>query len=457
MKTLFITGSSGFIGRHLIEKINPKAFDRIFCLSRTGELPSLDVSSHPNIRVIKGDLFDADSYAEFLSSSDIVLHLAAVTGKAKPEEYFDINARGTEYLLEQCKKSGVKQFLFISSIAVKFRDVSQYYYALSKQQGEDAVRSSGLNYTIVRPTIVIGKESAIWRSLSQLSKAPITLMFGDGKAKIQPIYIDDLNDCILSIIKKNIFLNEALDLGGPEEITIEDFLKQIHQTLNNKDPRIIHIPLSLLIPTLSFLEKYFYSFLPLTVGQLSSFRYDGTIEDNRLLRDHLPKMKDVKEMVSEVITQEKEEIRRSDLIEECEVFCPYLVKQKPSAYVREKYISGHRKLRIGLANNAISFDKLIIDIAQINHFFTKLADTYTRIFLRFSFFRKKLVMLLAILESCPPYHSYLDAVDSGCRIMLYLRIFRRGLSFTILSLFSAILFLPLHLGFMIVSKMRHRS
>ena len=195
----------------------------------------------------------------------------------------------------------MKNFLYISSIAVKFKEISQYYYAQSKKQGEDAVRSSGLNYVIVRPAIVIGKESPILKSLGKLAKAPVIPIFGDGTAKIQPIYIDDLNDCLLSIINEKFFSNETFDLGGPETITIENFLKKIHQIYYKKDPVAIHFPLRFLIPLLSFLEKYVVSSLPVTVGQLSSFRFDGTIEENTLFRQHLPGMKNIDKMLEMVL------------------------------------------------------------------------------------------------------------------------------------------------------------
>ncbi|MFX0194697.1 MAG: NAD-dependent epimerase/dehydratase family protein [Candidatus Hodarchaeota archaeon] len=301
-RALFITGSSGFIANYLLQRIDLRRYRNIYCLSRTDSQITTRLSAYDNFKFIKGSIYEVNTYRPYLASSDIVVHLAAVTGKARPEEYFNVNAKGTEFLTRQCEKLGVYKFLYISSIAVKFNDISKYYYAQSKQQGEDAVRNSNLNYTIVRPTIVIGKESPIWKGFSKLAKAPITPIFGDGTTRIQPIYIEDLINCILSIINENIFLNETHDLGGPEEITIENFLERIHQIYYKKDPRIIHLPLRLLIFILSVIEKRFYSVLPFTVGQLSSFLCDGTIEENILFLRFLPQMKNVDEMLRRIIS-----------------------------------------------------------------------------------------------------------------------------------------------------------
>jgi NADH dehydrogenase len=302
--SLFITGSSGFIAGCLLETINPEDYKKIYCLSRNESEIIRGLSHHNNVDFIRGSLDNVDLYKSCLPSTDIVVHLAAVTGKSRREEYFKVNAEGTELLVEQCEQLGVQNFLYVSSIAVKFSEASRYYYAQSKQQGEDAVRNSSLKYTIVRPTIVIGKQSPILKSLSQLAHLPITPVFGDGTAKIQPIYVHDLVDCLFSIIRDNDFQNETFELGGPEVITIENFIKIINHVSNKKDTRTIHIPLKLLVPFLSVLEQLFFSLVPFTVGQLASFHYDSTIEENKLFHKHLPHMKDVGKMLQEVMVIE---------------------------------------------------------------------------------------------------------------------------------------------------------
>ena len=302
MDSLFITGASGFMGRHLLQKIDPKRYANIYCLSRSRGAVTESLSQYENCQFINGSIYDCKVYAPFLAFCDTVIHLAAATGKVMPEEYFTINAKGTQFLIDQCKQSGVKNFLYISSIAVKFKDKSRYYYAQSKELAEHAVASSGLNYTIVRPTIVIGKDSAVWKNLSKLAKVPITPMFGDGRTKIQPIYIEDLVDCLLLILRENIFSNEIIELGGPEEISFENFLIQIRYMCYGKKSFVVHIPIRQFMTFIAFFEKRFYSILPINVGQLYAFRNDGTIEMNKIFGRQVSRMKKVNEMLKLVIS-----------------------------------------------------------------------------------------------------------------------------------------------------------
>ncbi|MDO8281266.1 MAG: NAD-dependent epimerase/dehydratase family protein [Thermodesulfovibrionia bacterium] len=296
--SLFITGASGFIAMNFLKKINFKEYDNVYCLSRNENVTLGSLSKYKNFKFIKGSLFDTDRYAHLLASVDAVLHFAAATGKARPEDYFRTNVEGTELLIKLCEKASVKNFLFISSISVKFDDISKYYYAQSKKTAEESVKKCTMNYTIVRPTIVIGSGSSILKSLLKLADKSIVPIFGDGKSKIQPVYVDDLSDCILSIINENIFNNEIYEIGGPEVITIEAFIKSIHRHMFNKEPKTFHIPLNFVINILSVFEKFFYSYLPVNIGQLSSFRYDGTAEDNAVLLRRIPKMKSIDEMLT---------------------------------------------------------------------------------------------------------------------------------------------------------------
>lgn len=299
-RSVFITGGSGLIGRHLLRKISLEKYENIHCLSRR-ELPATVPEQHKHFKFIKGDIFDANAYSSYLKGSDLVVHLAAVTGKAKPEEYFKVNAEGTKFLVKQCQQQGVPTFIYLSSIATKFRGKSRYHYAQSKELGEAAVTASALNYAILRPTIVIGKEAPIWQRLSNLARQPLVPMPANDHTRIQPIYIDDLVDCILALIEEKTLRKEALDVGGPETLGFKSFIKRIHHAYHGKNPIIIPLPLKPFIPIFSLVERRFYSLLPFNVGQLSSFYQDSTIESNWLFEQYSRKMKNVDEMLALVV------------------------------------------------------------------------------------------------------------------------------------------------------------
>ena len=129
---------------------------------------------------------------------------------------------------------------------------------------------------------------------------------------------------------------------------------------------------------------------------------------------------------------------------ECAVFCRYLIGQEPNKYVQEKYRAAHQQgsLQNGGECNA---DAFLVKVAAIGAWSTKIIDAYTRVFRPFSTVRKKLVLLLAILESCAPTHRCLDDVDAGSSPLLFLRFFYRCVIFVLVVMIGVLLVFPAEL------------
>ena len=289
---LFVTGASGYVGRRLIRRLSDR-HRRIVCLARSPDALSSAIDGLSKVQVVVGDLTAPESYEDHLAQCQAVVHLAAVTGKAPAKDYFRVNSHGTRCLVEAGKRCGVGQFLHVSTIATKFRDQSRYYYAQSKQQAEDCVAASGLAYTILRPTIIIGPDAPVLTGLSKMAGAPRVPIFGNGRAMVQPIYVLDLVDCIVDIIDQQRFNGEAIDVGGPDQVTIEEFLDLIRMNLFGKPPAGIHIPLAPVRAMLGLLERLLLPVLPLTAGQLASFANDGVCEPHPFIQSRVSDFKSV--------------------------------------------------------------------------------------------------------------------------------------------------------------------
>ncbi len=283
------------MGRHLLARPGLAARGNVQALVR--QAPAKDAAPAANVRWVRADLFDEKAYAESLAGAECVLHLAAATGKATPEEHFRVNVEGTRRIVEAAKRSGVEKFLLVSSIAAKFRDKRRYFYAQAKQHAEEIVRGSGLRYTIVRPTMIFGRGSPVLAGLEKLAALPVIPVFGDGHTAVQPVDVDDLADLLLEVVEQDPFANETLEFGGPEVLPIEDLLRAICRAKTNRAARVLHIPLGPVIPLLTILETVAYAALPITVGQLSSFRSSGAAESNRFFEARVGRMKRVEAML----------------------------------------------------------------------------------------------------------------------------------------------------------------
>ncbi|MBA2634130.1 MAG: NAD-dependent epimerase/dehydratase family protein [Chloroflexi bacterium] len=291
-----MTGGSGFLGRRLLEMAPPECFPEIHCLTRSPRPTPAELGSS-RVTFIGGDIFSSNVYGERLASAWAVVHLAATTGRASPAEHFRVNLRGTQHLLEQCAQYGVSRFLYVSTIAVKFRNTSDYAYAASKRAAEDAVRKSGLTHVILRPTLIAGRGGGAWEGLSALARLPVIPLPGPGRAMMQPIYVDDMAGSLLSVLQEERFWDGTYELGGPQEITVEALLRRIHRQYAGRDARVVHLLAHPFLPFLRGLERFAAPILPVSAGQLRSFYENGVAEPNALLARNRPGMRSLDEMI----------------------------------------------------------------------------------------------------------------------------------------------------------------
>ena len=131
----------------------------------------------------------------------------------------------------------------------------------------------------------------------------------------------------------------------------------------------------------------------------------------------------------------------TELARECDVFCRYLVDQRPSDYVRKKYRMAHELGDLGPPR--LGFDSLLLRIARSSRWATLLVDTYSVLLARNSSVRRRLVLLLAILESCSPSCDFFDATESRSGRLVLVDLGLKGIRFSIVLVIGVTLLLPM--------------
>jgi len=240
--------------------------------------------------MLAGDLADPATYSAALAQCDAVVHLAAATGSASDRELELVNVEATGRLIQTCERQGVGRILFVSSIAADYPDLSRYPYGRSKLAAEALLRQSHLDFTILRPTIVLGKESPIWRKLRGLATLPLMPVFGDGSARVQPIGVDDVVRGIVYLLDHSRFSNEVLELGGPEVLTMLDLLRRIRTACGKSRGAALRIPARPVQFALGILGKIAGRRLPVSPGQLVPFITDGVADPSDLATALRPTM-----------------------------------------------------------------------------------------------------------------------------------------------------------------------
>lgn len=404
MARVFLTGGSGFLGRHV----------RTVLERRGHHVTSLVRSTPAAPNAIVGDLTVPSTYCDVLPGMDVVVHLAAVTGRAQEAEYARVNVEGTRALIDAARRAGVTRFLFCSTIAVTFPDIARYPYARSKVEGEQLVRHSGLRTTTVRPTIIGGPGSPVVSKLASLAGLPIVPLFGGGRTRVQPILATDLAELVGDVVDLDRFDGEVLDLGGRDVVTMRELLTRLRTRTGRPAPRFLTVPLSLLIAPLTVLEPIVGHALPMTIGQLATFRFDGVARSNTLVDARRERLAPLDVLLADVAEPHAEEATTEVLERECRTFAKAIADIDASAYVVGKYLDAHR-VHATLARPR-GFDAALVEWARSSPLVTRLADAYARHLMPRGTLRKKLVLLLAVLETSPGTHRSVELPASRSRV-----------------------------------------
>lgn len=441
---LFVTGSSGFVGKRLLHSIDPAEFSKITLLNRRLiELPG-HLATLEKVRQVTGTLHESELYSPYLGPDTRILHLAGLTGKAEPSTYFETNTRGTERLIAAAEQAGVHAFLLVSSIAVSFKDRQGYYYAESKQLAEQKLQASRLRYCIVRPTMILGEGSPAFKNLCSLAKGPAIFQPGDGKTPIQPIDVDDLAGILLEIVRDDAFEKKILELGGPEIISIAEFLQKIHFACHQKRGRVIKLPLRFILFSLRILEKIIGKYMPVNAGQFASFYNAGTIEPNAVFNKHSGNLRNIDTMLSG-LAEARSELLDYPRAAECSVYTRYLANQEPDPYIQRKYAESFEPGRPLAIQARSRFESLIENLSQKNPVYARAVDGYCKFFYRDSIVRRKVVLLLAILECRAGSAEKLDRADQLALPLMFLTFLTQITRSVVLLLVATILLSPIRL------------
>jgi len=262
MKSILITGATGFVGSHLILKLIQQNWQISAAIrSYSHQLP-------PNVTpVIIDDIDDTTSWYHALKDIDIVIHLAARAHilqdkSTNPEaEFFKVNAEGTANLVKQAIQAGIKHFVFISSIGAMTTLTDQSLtenspcqpdtpYGRSKLQAEQALinlaNQSSMAWTILRPTLVYGPGNpGNMERLIQLVNRGLPLPFASVKNRRSFIFIGNLVDAIATSLTHPKATNQIFVVSDGQDLSTLQLIHKIAYNLG-QPCKVLPVPPSLL-------------------------------------------------------------------------------------------------------------------------------------------------------------------------------------------------------------------
>lgn len=243
---------------------------RLKCLARSEN--TAKALSARGIEVIRGDITVAETLKGILHPEDFVIHLVGIMEEKGGTTFRAVHVDGTANLIAESKRAGVRHLFYQSALGAD-RD-SWSGYLQTKAEAEEIVRGSGLNYTIFRPSLIIGPWDGFTKKLMDMLRlSPVIPLPGEGRAKFQPVYIKDWLKCINMVIENPGRYNLTCDIGGPEHLTYREIVETLSESAGHKKS-VFEIPMGLMKFGAAFFEKVLPS-PPVTSDQLRLLEQDN--------------------------------------------------------------------------------------------------------------------------------------------------------------------------------------
>jgi len=210
-----VTGSNGFVAKHTRNLLNQKGV-KLYGISRK------NFSNYKSESKIISPTISINDISRKIKNCNALIHLIGTGKQTIDSTYKSINLDLTKKIIEICKKSKIKKIVYISGLGVSNNSISSYF--ISKYKAEQEIINSGLDYTILRASYIIGKNDPLAINLTNQIQTSKIIIPGKGNYHLQPIFVKDVAEIIYYSAISKKFSNKIIDLVGPEKITFKDFV-----------------------------------------------------------------------------------------------------------------------------------------------------------------------------------------------------------------------------------------
>ena len=228
-RTVTVFGGSGFIGRHLVQRLARLGWRVRVAVRRPDSAlflkPMGDVGQ---IVPVQANLRDDASVAAAVFGADAVVNLVGILYESGKQSFEAVHHEGARRVAAASRAAGAKRFVQMSALGAGVG--SPALYARTKALGEQAVARAFPGATIVRPSVVFGPEDAFFNRFAQLAMfSPFLPVIGKPPSgpRFQPVYVGDVAEAIARALENPAAAGKTYELGGPAVMTLADVLAQV--------------------------------------------------------------------------------------------------------------------------------------------------------------------------------------------------------------------------------------
>lgn len=225
LRRVLVVGASGFVGRHLLGRLVSRGHEvRAACRE-----PPPEDARLPGVEWRAADISRPADVEGLAEECDVTVHVAAVRDGSREAAVEGVHVAGTENLLREARNSGCRRMVFASVLGAA-PDAGEFFRA--KHLGELAVRESGLEFVIFRPSVIFGPGDHFTARLAAwVRRLPVIPVPENRRLRVQPVSVEDVADALLQAVEREDVVGRAFELLGPDPLGMSDLVRAVAEAL----------------------------------------------------------------------------------------------------------------------------------------------------------------------------------------------------------------------------------
>ena len=235
-----VFGGSGFIGRYVVQRLARQDYVvRVVTRDPEGARPLMTAGLVGQVVPLAADPMNDDALARALEDATVVVNLIGILSERRAGDFARVHGAVPGRIAEGCARYGVERFVHVSAIGGD--PDSPSLYARSKAEGEAAVLAAFPRATILRPSIVFGREDAFFNRFAGMARLLPVLPIVGGGTRFQPVYVGDVADAVMAALERDDVFGRTYELGGPRVSTFKGLMEEMLETVGRRR-RVVEMP-----------------------------------------------------------------------------------------------------------------------------------------------------------------------------------------------------------------------
>jgi uncharacterized protein YbjT (DUF2867 family) len=225
-RTVTIFGGTGFLGRRIVRHLRAAGATVRIASRHPDRARAQFGNADPKFAAIEADVHSEASVASAVADAYGVVNTVSLYVERGYETFHSVHVRAAERVANQARRRGVERLAHVSGVGADA--ASRSPYIRSRGEGELAVRAAFPGATILRPAVMFGPDDSFLTVVTKLlRRLPAYPMFGQGKTRLQPAYVNDVAEAVARVLQASKMHPITYELGGPYIYSYKELLQTI--------------------------------------------------------------------------------------------------------------------------------------------------------------------------------------------------------------------------------------